>query len=301
MMRTWAVGVAIVSVIAAACASTATSTPIASQGPSASASTISPTPAAIPSSARTAVAVTVGGIAVTVSCKGEAAGRPTIVLMHGNGAGGQQQFRLVEPDLAKLSRVCEYSRPGTGRTQAPADLPRPVTEVVAEAHDILDQAGIRSPVFLLGSSEGGVIAFMYAQAYPTEVAGFVSINPNPPYEQWITDVRKVETPDEVATLEEPDYRGENPERIDNRPNSSMLTVPLPASIPYAMMFDDDCGGDSAFCAKVVEPLRAITERLAKVGPGGRFVAVPGAGHNIERSNPREVNRVVAEVWAEATP
>lgn len=300
-MRTWAVGVAIVSVMAAACASTATTTPIASGASSVPAPTISSTPTAIPAPARTTVAVTVGGIAVTVSCQGEAAGRPTIVLMHGNGAGGQQQFRLVEPDLAKLSRVCQYSRPGTGDTQAPADLPRPVTEVVTEVHEILDQAGIGSPVFLLGSSEGGVIAFMYAQAYPSEVAGFVSINPNPPYEQWIAAVSKVETPDEVTTLEQPDYRGENPERIDNRPNSSMLTLPLPGSIPYAMMFDEDCGGDNAFCAKVFEPLRAITERLAKVGPGGRFVAVPGAGHTIEQSNPREVSRVVAEVWAEATP
>ena len=52
-----------------------------------------------------------------------------------------------------------------------------------------------------------------------------------------------------------------------------------------------------FCAKVFEPLRAITERLAGVGAGGRFVPVPGVGHSIEQSNPRQVMRVTEEAWA----
>lgn len=296
---------AIVALLATACGSPATTSaptgsPTATASPSAVAPASSSPAAAASAPVRTVIDVTVAGIDISVSCKGEATGGPTIVLVHGQGGGGDSQFRLVEPDLLRLSRVCTYSRPGTGGTEAPAILPRPVTAVVAEAHEVLVAAEIGPPVFLLGTSEGGVIAFMYAQAYPDDVAGFVSINPNPPYEQWIVDVSKVETPEEVATYEEPDYRGENAEQIDNRPNSSMLTDPLPASMLYAMMFDEDCGGDTAFCAKVFEPLRAITERLAGVGAGGRFVPVPGAGHSIEQSNPREVIRVTEEVWAEAT-
>ena len=195
--------------------------------------------------------------------------------------------------------MCVYDRPGTGNSPAPATLPRPITEVVAEAHAVLVAAKIDAPVFLLGSSEGGAIAFMYAQAYPAEVVGFVSINPNPPYAAWIAEARKVETAEEVATLEEPDYRGENPEQIDNRANSSMLNDPLPASMPYALMFDEDCGGDRAFCGKVYEPIRALAARLAQVGSLGRFVSLPGAGHQIEQSRPDEVNKVLDEVWRDA--
>jgi pimeloyl-ACP methyl ester carboxylesterase len=243
--------------------------------------------------------VTVGLQEIAVRCTGADTGRPTIVLMHGNGGGGEGQFDRVMAHLLTLSRVCVYDRPGTGNSPLPATLPRPITEVVTEAHAVLTAAKIDAPVFLLGSSEGGAIAFMYAQAYPTEVVGFVSINPNPPYAAWIAEVKKVETAEEVATLEEPDYRGENQEQIDNRPNSSMLTDPLPGSMPYALMFDEDCGGDAAFCAKVYEPLKTLDEKLTTVGALGRFVSLPGAGHQIEWSSPEEVNKVVDEVWAAA--
>lgn len=293
----------IVALFVAGCGSpagspAASATLVVAASPSPAPSAVS-SPAAASQQVRTAIEVTVGGLPIIVNCEGEDTGSPTIVLMHGNDAG-ENQFRLVKAGLLKLSRVCEYARPGTGRTQEPARLPRPITDVVAEAHEVLAQAKIGPQVFLLGTSQGGALAFMYAQAYPDEVAGFVSINPVPPYEQWIAEVSKVETPEEVATIEEPDYRGENPEQIDNRPTSSMLTDPLPDSMPYAMMFDEDCGGDTTFCDRVFEPLGAITERLSQVGSGGRFVPVPGAGHNIEQSNPREVTRVVDEVWSEAT-
>ena len=79
----------------------------------------------------------------------------------------------------------------------------------------------------------------------------------------------------------------------------MLTDPLPASMPYALIFDELCDGDVAFCAKVYEPLKALDEKLTHVGVLGRFVPLPGAGHQIELSRPDEVNKVVDEVWHEA--
>lgn len=283
------------SAVPAESAASATA-PAPSVGPSSSASAA---PVSAPAPAATALTVTVGSQEIAVRCTGADTGRPTIVLMHGNGGGGQGQFDLVQAHLLTLSRVCIYDRPGTGDSPAPATLPRPITEVVAEAHAVLAGAKIAPPVFVIGSSEGGAIAFMYAQAYPSEVAGFVSINPNPPYDPWIKEAAKVETAEEVATAEEPDYRGVNPEQIDNRPNSSMLKTALPASMPYAVMFDENCDGDTAFCAKVFKPLRALAEKLTHVGALGRFVALPGAGHQIEQTQPYEVNKVVDELWAEA--
>jgi len=305
--------VGLIASLAAACGSTGPASAPASSAVSVTASvpSVAPTtsgaasapgPAASPVSAAsaataTSLTVSVGAQQIAVRCNGADTGRPTIILMHGNG-GDAGQFNLVTPHLETLSRVCSYARPGTGGSPAPATLPRPITDLVAEAHAVLAAAKIDSPVFVLGTSNGGALAFMYAQAYPAEVAGFVSINPNPPYAAWLAEAKKVETPQEVATFEEPDYRGENPEGIDNRPTSSMLTSPLPASMPYALMFDETCDGDTAFCAKVYEPLKALDEKLTHVGALGRFVSLPGAGHQIERSRPTDVNKVVDEVWAQ---
>jgi pimeloyl-ACP methyl ester carboxylesterase len=251
------------------------------------------TPSPQPSTVTTSIKVTVGSQRIAVRCVGAQTSRPTIVLMHGNGGSG---FELIEPHLRTLSRVCVYDRPGTGDSPAPAKLPRSITEVVAEAHGVLAAAAIRAPVFLIGASYGGVVAFMYAQAYPDDVAGFVVINPPPPYDAWIAEAKKVETPEEVAKFEEPDYRGENPEQIDDRANSTMLTIALPARMPYALMFDEDCDGNVAFCAKIFEPNRKLDERLTHVGDGGRFIAVPGAGHQIEATRPQAVIDAVDEVW-----
>jgi len=301
--------------LAAGCGSAgATSAPAGSSVPAtASAASVAPAPSAAGSApestasqassasaaSATSFMVSVAAQQIAVRCNGPDAGRPTIVLMHGNGGGGTGQFNLVEPHLLTKSRVCTYDRPGSGGSPAPARLPRPITEVVAEAHAVLAAAKIDAPVFLIGSSEGGALAFMYAQAYPADVAGFVSINPNPPYAAWIAEAKKVETPQEVAAFEEPDYRGENPEQIDNRSNSSMLTNLLPDSMPYALMFDETCDGDTAFCAKVYEPLRALDEKLTHLGALGRFVSLPGAGHQIERTQPAEVNKLVDRLWDQA--
>lgn len=286
---------AVSPVASVATAATAPSTPAVT---SPSVSTTAPGSMA-PTQAATSFVVTVGSQQIAVRCNGADTGRPTIVLMHGNGAGGQGQFNLVEPHLLTLSRVCTYDRPGTGGSPAPPKLPRPITDLVAEAHAVLAAAKVDSPVFLIGTSNGGALAFMYAQAYPAEVAGFVAINPVPPYAAWLTEAKKAETPEEVATLEEPDYRGENPEGIDNRSNSTMLTNPLPATMPYALMFDETCGGDTTFCAKVYEPLKTLDEKLTHVGALGRFISLPGADHDIERTRPFEVNNVVEEIWGQA--
>ena len=55
------------------------------------------------------------------------------------------------------------------------------TDIVTEAHDFLTAAEVEPPYFLIGWSAGGEIAFLSAQTYPEEVAGFVSLNPVMPH------------------------------------------------------------------------------------------------------------------------
>ncbi len=106
---------------------------------------------------------------------------------------------------------------------------------------------------------------MYAQAHPDEVAGFVSMNSVPPYTRWIKAARKVETKTEVRENELAFYEGLNDEQIILQSTDTMLPGPLPATLPYTVMFAEDCGGDTEFCGRVLEPLAATTQLLGQVG------------------------------------
>ena len=73
-------------------------------------------------------------------------------------------------------------RPGTELRSAqpsrsdPVDLPRAVSEIVADLHALLDAADVPGPYVLVADSMGGLLARLYAGTYPDEVAGFVSVD-----------------------------------------------------------------------------------------------------------------------------
>ena len=246
-----------------------------------------------------AFTVEVGELTISGHCMGtREPGEPAVVLQHGNG-GSQGHLASVEAYMAELTQVCAYDRPGgSGRSDPPAQRPRLVTDVATEAHGVLQAAGIEPPYFLVGQSAGAAITIVFAHLYADEVAGFVASNPNPPFTAWIEAASEVQTPAEIEAREMPDYRGENPEGIDMRSNDIMLE-PLPAAMPFAIVFDEDCGG-AAFCDAILEPLAATQARLAEVGEGGRFIWLEGAGHEIPQTRPDELRVVIEQVWAEAT-
>jgi pimeloyl-ACP methyl ester carboxylesterase len=214
---------------------------------------------------------------------------------------------VVEEHLAPRTQVCSYDRAGKGSSD-PASTPRPVSEVISDAHAFLAQAanqGAKPPYFLVGVSFGGEVVFLYAQAHPDQVAGFVSINPSPPYKTWLKRVRTVQTEAEIREFEEPFPRGENDEGIDTRSDESMLTDSLPADMPYAVMFDASCEElppplqNQKDCTRMVRLLELTAKDLAKVGKGGRYVRVKGAGHNINLTQPEVVLATVDQVWKAA--
>jgi pimeloyl-ACP methyl ester carboxylesterase len=195
--------------------------------------------------------------------------------------------------------VCAYDRPGAGgRSDRPADLPRPVADVVTEAREVLAAAGVEPPFFLIGHSAGGVIASMLAHRHPDEVVGFVIDNPNPPFSAWMEALDGVVTQQELDSLELPDYMGENPEGIDMRGNDVMLE-PLPDTMPFAVLFDEDCSPLGDYCDRIWEPLKTTQALAAEAGAGGRFVYLEGAGHEIPDTEPEAMRAVIEEVWAEA--
>src|SRR5688500_15480204 len=133
---------------------------------------------------------------------------------------------------------------GVGASDPPTKTPRPVSDLVADLDAFAAAADARPPYLLVGQSMGANVVFIYAEAHPEKVVGFVAMNPVPPEETFLPAVRKVETKAEFAQ-ELSFNRGENEENTSF--HEPMLSNRLPASMPYAVMFDEDCGGDSDFC------------------------------------------------------
>ena len=121
--------------------------------------------------------VDVGGHNMYLACSGE--GSPTVVLDAGLG-GSSLDWSLVQPDLAKTTRVCSFDRAGMGRSERVSS-PRSPVYLAEELHDLLIKAGVPGPFVLVAHSLSGKNARLFAAAYPTEVAGMVLIDARSEY------------------------------------------------------------------------------------------------------------------------
>jgi pimeloyl-ACP methyl ester carboxylesterase len=143
----------------------------------------------------------VDGHGVYVRCVGR--GSPTIVLVSGAGVSSagwdyvgdttdtanppEKSPKAVEPQLARITRVCSYDRPGTTgfddspSRSSPVSQPTTAQGDARTLHDALRAAGVTPPYVLVGHSWGGFIATTYDRLYPNQVGGMVLIDPGSQY------------------------------------------------------------------------------------------------------------------------
>jgi Predicted hydrolases or acyltransferases (alpha/beta hydrolase superfamily) len=113
--------------------------------------------------------VDVGGYRLMLNCTG--VGSPTVVLEAGFG-DLSLEWRVVQPQIAKFSRVCSYDRAGYGGSD-PGPMPRTSLRIAMELHALLKNAGETPPYVLVGHSFGGYNVRVFNGLYPDEVAGIV--------------------------------------------------------------------------------------------------------------------------------
>jgi pimeloyl-ACP methyl ester carboxylesterase len=119
--------------------------------------------------------VTVDEHRMHINCTG--AGGPTVVMDAGLG-GWSLDWSMVQPDIAQFTRVCSYDRAGLGWSEAGAGA-GDAQHAVADLHSLLANSGEQGPFVLVGHSNGGLRAALYAHTYPQEVAGVVLVDPTP--------------------------------------------------------------------------------------------------------------------------
>jgi pimeloyl-ACP methyl ester carboxylesterase len=116
--------------------------------------------------------VDIGGRKLHLHCTGS--GSPVVVLVAG-GSAYAIDWALVQPRVSATTRVCSYDRAGLGWSDdGPAD--ETVEQTVSDLHTLLQRAGERGPVVLVGASIGGLYIRAYQREFPSEVAGLVFTN-----------------------------------------------------------------------------------------------------------------------------
>jgi pimeloyl-ACP methyl ester carboxylesterase len=126
--------------------------------------------------------ISVAGRRFNIICVGH--GSPTVVFEQG-GDGSMVNWRAVEPSVSAITRTCLYDRAGLGFSDPPG-APITGTLVTDDLHALLRQAGVTTPVVLVGHSIGGFYATLYTDRFGSDVAGLVLVDPgfagqfNPP-------------------------------------------------------------------------------------------------------------------------
>jgi pimeloyl-ACP methyl ester carboxylesterase len=109
--------------------------------------------------------VDVGGYRLHLRCEGQ--GSPAVVLESGSGMTSNE-WTLVQPEVAKFTRVCSYDRAGFGWSES-----GPPADPVEVLHVLLRNGGVAGPYAIAGHSYGSGLARRFAYRFPNEVKGMV--------------------------------------------------------------------------------------------------------------------------------
>ena len=118
--------------------------------------------------------VEVDGRTLHLHCTGQ--GQPTVILDSGFSLPALS-WALVQPELSRRTRVCSYDRVGLGYSEPdPSGAPQTSAHMAERLHALLERAGVRGPLVLVGHSNGGYLVRSYYARFPSEVVGAVLVD-----------------------------------------------------------------------------------------------------------------------------
>lgn len=123
--------------------------------------------------------IDVGGHRLHALCMGE--GSP-VVLLESAFAASSLSWTVVQPGIARFTRVCAYDRAGLAWSDAPAGR-RSFARIVDELSAVLAHVAPGERYVLVGHSFGSFVVRAYAERHPGQVAGLVLVDPAL---EWLT-------------------------------------------------------------------------------------------------------------------
>jgi pimeloyl-ACP methyl ester carboxylesterase len=103
-------------------------------------------------------------------------GKPVVVFDSGLG-DSTKAWGLVQPEISKQTQTCSYDRAGLGFSD-PAKESGTSRNAVRDLKSLLQHANIQPPYVLVGHSYGGMNVKLFAETFPSEVAGLVLVEPS---------------------------------------------------------------------------------------------------------------------------
>jgi pimeloyl-ACP methyl ester carboxylesterase len=113
--------------------------------------------------------VDVGGRTLNIHCTGE--GSPTVVFVSGRTGLGYV-WTPSQRGVSAFTRACWYDRADVGWSDSGPD-PAWGDAAARDLHQLVENAGLKRPLVLVGASFGGHIIRLYHHTYPGEVSGMV--------------------------------------------------------------------------------------------------------------------------------
>lgn len=123
--------------------------------------------------------IDVGGHRLHVICRGS--GSP-VVLLESGIAASSLSWAVVQPEIAKFTRVCAYDRAGLAWSDV-ASCSRSFERIVDELSTVLARVAPGERYVLVGHSFGSFVVRAYAARHPNAVLGLVLVDPPT---EWLT-------------------------------------------------------------------------------------------------------------------
>lgn len=256
----------------------------------------------------TGVDVRVGSRTMHLVCVGPTdTGEPTIVLVAG-GAGDHLSWDAILDRMQSTHRLCAYDRAGAGKSEPPTEASRTFADEVGDLRALLDAAGVRGP-FVIGShSVGANHAILFTDAFPSEVVGLLFVDPQSPRadERFLKALpaRRANEPAKIAEFRESletfsNDPSLNPGHVHLRPSfeaaASALDKPGPlfGDRPVVVLSAEATPGHQSglprdLAKEIDEIWAAAQQELAAESAEGSLEKVSGAGHFIQKDEPRVV-------------
>src|SRR5580698_9551233 len=203
----------------------------------------------------------VSGYKMHLYCTGE--GSPTVVLDAGLG-NDSTIWGNVQPELSKITQVCSYDRAGFGWSEARPGK-RDARHLSDELHALLDAAGVKGPIILMGHSISGLYIRDYVARYPQNLVGLVFVDGSTP----LQDAR---FPAEMQAVEKKEFM--------------LLRVAEAASVLGLTRATGECApepGMEKSAGKMVAEDQCRTSMLTSAGQ--ELAAVPESGEETIRTGP----------------
>jgi pimeloyl-ACP methyl ester carboxylesterase len=260
-----------------------------------------------------------------MECSGT--GSPTVVLESGlrdaadvwSMSSAGQGAPTVFPEVANLTRVCAYDRPGTvvgGESPSrsdPVSQPTTAQDAVTDLHALLSAAEEPAPYVLAGHSYGGLVVRIYAMTYPQDVSGLVLIDAiseelqaGLTSEQWAL-WKPLNEPTQEQIAEYKGIERQDPERSFEEVRAAAVLHPLPlvvlsADRPWGPQIPSLIASGALppytppdFGYVIDAAQKPAQEYLANLVPGAEHITETNSGHYIHNEQPQLVINAIRQV------